>query len=119
MIGAGGDRKGLLRGAVAPTASVGGGCGGLAALDDGKRVGEHRWRPRKLATGSFGREEGWKRELRGRPASGDANGGHGKRRSRERERERRGRLRQHGEGSGEERAGLRARQGRHGRGRAS
>ena len=61
MIGAGGDRKGLLRGAVAPTAAVGGGCGGLAALDGDKRVGEHRWRPMKLATGSFGREEGWKR----------------------------------------------------------
>jgi len=90
LIGAGSDRKGLLRGAVAPTAAVGGGCGGLAALDGGKRVGEHRWRPRKLATGSFGREEGWKRELRGRPTSGDANGGHGKRRSRERERKRRG-----------------------------
>ena len=119
MIGAGGDRKGLLRGALAPTAAVGGGGGGPAALDGGKRVGEHRWRPRKLATGSFGREKGWKRELRGRPTSGDANGGHGKRRSRERERERRGRLRQHGEGSGEERAGLRARQGQHGRGRAS
>ena len=35
------------------------------ALDGSKRVGEHRWRPRKLATGSFGREEGWRRELRG------------------------------------------------------
>jgi len=65
LIGAGGDRKGLLRGAVAPTVAVGGGCGGLAALDGGKRAGEHRWRPRKLATGSFGREEGWRRELRG------------------------------------------------------
>ena len=110
---------GVPRGAGAPAAAVGGGGGGPPGLDGGKRVGEHRWRPKKLATGSFGREEGWRRELRGRPTSGDANGGHGKRRSRERERERRGRLRQHGEGSGEERAGLRARQGRHGRGRAS
>ena len=87
-----GDRRWELRGSRATAAMGCRGGSGLVALGGGKWFGEHRWRPRKLATGSFGREEGWKRELRGRPASGDANGGHGKRRSRERERERRGRL---------------------------
>jgi len=42
---------------------------------DGKRVGEHRWRSRKLATGSFGREGGWRRGLRGGLGGGGANGG--------------------------------------------
>ena len=42
---------------------------------DGERVVEHRWRSRKLATGSFGAEEGWRRGLHGRPTSGGANGG--------------------------------------------
>ena len=32
---------------------------------DGERVGEHRGRSRKLATGSFGREENRRGELRG------------------------------------------------------
>jgi len=75
LIGAGSDRKGLLRGAVAPTAAVGGGGGGPADLDGGKRVGEHRWRPRKLATGLFGREEGRRRGLRGGLEGGGAHGG--------------------------------------------
>jgi len=44
---------------------------------DGKRVGEHRWRSRKLATGSFGREGGWRRGLRGGLGGGGANGGSG------------------------------------------
>ena len=51
-----GDRRWELRGSRATAAM---GCRG------GKRFGEHRWRPRKLATGSFGREEGWRRGLRG------------------------------------------------------
>ena len=42
---------------------------------DGERVGEHRWRSRKLATGSFGREDGWRRGLRGRLAGGGGHGG--------------------------------------------
>ena len=50
---------------------------------DGERVGEHRWRSRKLAGGSFGAEEGWRRGLHGRPTSGGANGG-GADRSRQR-----------------------------------
>ena len=45
---------------------------------DGERVGEHRGRSRKLATGSFGREEGRRRELRGRPSGDGANGGGGR-----------------------------------------
>jgi len=77
LIGAGGDRKGLLRGAVAPTAAVGGGGGCPADLDGGKRVGEHRWRPRKLATESFGREEGWRRGLRSGLGGGGGHGGGG------------------------------------------
>ena len=48
-----------------------------AVVGDEERVGEHRWRARKLAAGSFGREERRKRGLRGRPASGGANGGSG------------------------------------------
>ena len=47
------------------------------ALDGGKQFGEHRWRPRKLATGSFGREEGWRRGLRGSLEGGGAHGGGG------------------------------------------
>ena len=47
------------------------------ALDGGKRFGEHRWRPRKLATGSFGREEGWRRGLRGGLEGGGAHDGGG------------------------------------------
>ena len=54
-----------LHGEGADSGGLDRGGGGPAALDGGKRVGEHRWRPRKLATGSFGREEGWRRELRG------------------------------------------------------
>ena len=54
-----------LHGEGADSGGLDRGGGGPAALDGGKRVGEHRWRPKKLATGSFGREEGWRRELRG------------------------------------------------------
>ena len=69
---------GVPRGAGAPAAAVGdGGGGGLVALDGGKRFGEHRWRPRKLGTGSFGREEGWRRGLRGGLEGGGAHGGGG------------------------------------------
>ena len=67
-----------LHGEGADSGGLDRGGGGPAALDGGKRVGEHRWRPRKLATGSFGREEGRRRELRGRSASGGANGGGGR-----------------------------------------
>ena len=73
---------GVPRGAGAPAAAVGGGGGGLVALDGGKRFGEHRWRPRKLSTGSFGREEGWRRGLRVAKGRGDGNGGHRRRRAR-------------------------------------
>jgi hypothetical protein len=38
-------------------------------------VGEHQRRPRKLATGSFGREGGWRRELRGDLRDGGGYGG--------------------------------------------
>ena len=31
-------------------------------MGGGGWVGEHQRRPRKLATGSFGREEGWRRD---------------------------------------------------------
>ena len=41
------------------------GGGGPAALDGGKRVGEHQRMSRKLFAGFVGREEGWRRELRG------------------------------------------------------
>ena len=68
---------GVPRRAGAPAAVVGDGGGGLVALDGGKRFGEHRWRPRKLATGSFGREEGWRRGLRGGLGGGGAHGGGG------------------------------------------
>ena len=44
---------------------------------DGERVGEHRWRSRKLATGLFGREGGWRRGFRGGLGGGGANGGGG------------------------------------------
>jgi len=49
---------GVPRGARAPAAAVG--CGGdrPAVVGDGEWVGEHRWRARKLAAGSVGREEG-------------------------------------------------------------
>ena len=66
---------GVPRGAGAPAAAVSDGGDGLVALDGGKRFGEHRWRPRKLATGSFGREEGWRRGLRGEPVLRGNNGG--------------------------------------------
>ena len=52
-----------------------GGSGGPAGLGGGERVGEHQRRIGELATGSFEREEGRKRGLRGRPASGGAKGG--------------------------------------------
>ena len=53
------DRRWELRGSRATAAMGCRGGSGLVALGGGKRFGEHRWRPRKLATGSFGREEGW------------------------------------------------------------
>jgi len=46
-------------------------------LGGGGWVGEHQRRPRKLATWSFGREGGWRRELRGSLGGGGANGGGG------------------------------------------
>jgi len=58
-------RKGELRGGAWAAAMGCRGGSGLVALGGGKRFGEHRWRPRKLSTGSFGREEGWRRGLRG------------------------------------------------------
>ena len=64
-----------LRGAGAPAAAFGGGGGGAAGLGAGEWVREHQRRIGELATGSFEREEGRKRGLRGRPASGGANGG--------------------------------------------
>ena len=89
--------------------------GEVSAADSGRaRDEEHRWGVRKLVGGSVWAEGGRRRELHGELGGG---GGHGS--ALAREGERRGRLRQHGEASGEERAGLRARQGRHGRGRAS
>ena len=69
---------GVPPGAGAPAAAVSDGGDGLVALDGGKWFGEHRWSPRKLATGSFGREEGRRRGFRGRPVSGGANGGDGR-----------------------------------------
>ena len=51
--------------------------GGLVALGDGERVEEHRWGSRKLAGGSFGREEGWRKGFRGGLGGGGANGGGG------------------------------------------
>ena len=75
-------RKGELRGGAWAAAM---GCrsgSGLVALGGGKRFGEHRWRPRKLSTGSFGREEGWRRGLRVAKGRGDGNGGHRRRRAR-------------------------------------
>ena len=70
-----GDRRWELRGSRATTAMGCRGGSGLVALGGGKRFGEHRWRPRKLATGSFGREEGWRRGLRGEPVLRGNNGG--------------------------------------------
>ena len=49
--------------------------GGAAGLGGGERVGEHQRMSRKLFAGFVGREEGWRIELHGRPASGGANGG--------------------------------------------
>ena len=66
-----------LRGAGAPAAAFGGGGGGPVARGGGERVGEHQQMSRKLFAGFVGREEGWRRELHGRPASGGANGGRG------------------------------------------
>ena len=57
--------------------AVGGGGSGAAGLGGGERVGEHQRRSRELATGSFWREEGWRRGLRGELGGG---GGHGGRR---------------------------------------
>ena len=70
----GGLRR-LLRGAEAPAAAVGGGGGGPASLGGDGWVGEHQRRPRKLATWSFGREGGWRRELRGDLRDGGGYGG--------------------------------------------
>ena len=69
-----GGRLGVSPGSRAPAAAVGGG-GGAAGLGGGERVGEHQRMSRKLFAGFVGREEGWRRELHGRPASGGANGG--------------------------------------------
>jgi len=68
-------RKGELRGGAWAAAMGCRGGSGLVALGGGKRFGEHRWRPRKLSTGSFGREEGWRRGLRGEPVLRGNNGG--------------------------------------------
>ena len=70
-------RKGELRGGAWAAAMGCRGGSGLVALGGGKRFGEHRWRPRKLATGSFGREEGWRRGLRGDLEGGGGHGGGG------------------------------------------
>ena len=75
-------RKGELRGGAWAAAMGCRGGSGLVALGGGKRFGEHRWRPRKLSTGSFGREEGWRRGLRVAKGRGDGNGGHRRRRAR-------------------------------------
>ena len=70
-------RLGLgMAGGAAPRRAAAGG-GGPVVGSDGERVGEHRWRSRKLATGSFGREEGWRRGFRGGLGGGGANGGGG------------------------------------------
>jgi len=69
-----GGRLGVSPRSRAPAAAVGGG-GGAAGLGGGERVGEHQRMSRKLFAGFVGREEGWRRELHGRPASGGANGG--------------------------------------------
>jgi len=62
-----------MAGAAAPRrAAAGGGGGGPVVGSDGERVGEHRWRSRKLATGSFGCEGGWRRGLRGGLGGGAA-----------------------------------------------
>jgi hypothetical protein len=58
-------------------AAFGGGGGGLVAVGDDERVEEHRWGSRKLAGGSFGREEGWRKGFRGGLGGGGANGGSG------------------------------------------
>ena len=68
-------RKGEPRGGAWAAAMGCRGGSGLVALGGGKRFGEHRWRPRKLSTGSFGREEGWRRGLRGEPVLRGNNGG--------------------------------------------
>jgi len=68
-------REGELRGGAWAAAMGCRGGSGLVALGGGKRFGEHRWRPRKLSTGSFGREEGWRRGLRGEPVLRGNNGG--------------------------------------------
>jgi hypothetical protein len=46
-----------------------------AVVGDGERVSEYRWRARKLAAGSVGREEGRKRGLRGSLGDGGSHGG--------------------------------------------
>ena len=53
------------------------GGGGPTALDGGKRVGEHRWRPRELAAGVVGHEGGRRSELRGELGGGGGHGGGG------------------------------------------
>ena len=47
------------------------------ARGGGERVREHQRRPRKLATGSFGREENRRGELRGELGGGGGHGGGG------------------------------------------
>ena len=77
LIGAGGDRKGLLRGAVAPTAAVGGGGGGPVARGGAEQVEEYLWRARKVAAGSVWRGKGWRGELHGELGGGGGHGGGG------------------------------------------
>ena len=66
-----------LRGAGAPAAAFGGGGGGPVVRGGGERVGEHRWRPRKLAAGVVGHEGGRRRGLRGELGGGGGHGGGG------------------------------------------
>ena len=72
-----GGQNGRRRGEQRPAVAVSGGSDRSAVVGDGERVGEYRWRARKLAAGSVGREEGRKRWLRGSLGYG---GGHGGRR---------------------------------------
>ena len=64
-VGARVGRKGLLRGAGAPTAAVCGSGGGPAVLGGGELVRENQWRARKVAAGVVGHEAGRRRGLRG------------------------------------------------------
>jgi len=72
-----GDRSGRRRGEQRAAGVASGGGDRPAVVRDGEWVGEHRWMSMKLFAGFVGREEGWRRELRGSLGGGGGHGGGG------------------------------------------